>query len=153
MNGTAFGIPGLNDKKVDAAATLKSYLHRKGYRITPQRMAVLDAIIRTENKHMSAREIHAVVQKQYPGLLGVSTVYKILRMLEREGLVNKLDLLDNTGHYEMSLDDAHCHLLCLECGSISETEEEFVQHICDLLKKENSFIVQKRFLVFYGYLQ
>ena len=128
---------------MDAAVNLKSFLQRKGYRITPQRMAVLDAIVRNENKLLSAREIHAVVQKQYPGLLGVSTVYKNLRILVREGLVNKLDLLDNTGHYEMSLDDAHCHLFCLECGSISGTEEEFIQHICDLLKKENSFTVFK----------
>lgn len=132
------------------ATNLKSYLHKKGYHVTPQRMAVLDAIMRDENKHLSASEIHAFVQKQYPGL-GIATVYRNLHILEQEGLVNKFDLLDNTGHYEMNLGNAHSHLLCLSCGSISETEEDFVQHICDLLKQESNFSVQKRALVFYGY--
>jgi len=133
------------------AATLKSYLHKRGYRITAQRMAVLDEITRNENKHLSASEIHSVVKLQYPRL-GIATVYKNLRMLEQEGVVNKFDLLDNTGHYEMGLDyDAHCHLLCLACGCINESEEDFVQHICELLQKKSGFIMQKRALVFYGY--
>lgn len=139
------------EKKMDNA-TLKSYLQSRGYRITPQRMAVLDAIIGDENKYLNATEIHAVAQKQYPGL-GIATVYKNLRMLEREGLLNKLGLLDNAGRYEMNQDEAHCHLICIECGSISETREAFAQNVCDLLKQEDGFTVQKRALVFYGHCQ
>lgn len=70
-------------------ATMKSYSHKRGYRVTPQRMAVLDAIMRDENKHLNTSEIHAVVQKQYPGL-GIATVYRNLRMLEWEDLA-KID--------------------------------------------------------------
>lgn len=130
------------------AAILRAYLHQKGYRLTAPRMAILDAIIRDENKHLSANEIHLIVQKQHPGL-GIATVYKNLRMFEQEGLINRFEL-DNAGHYEINLDDAHCHLLCLKCGSITESEQTLLRHIGDLLEKENGFKLQKRPLVFYG---
>jgi Fur family ferric uptake transcriptional regulator len=129
---------------------LKSYLHKKGYRITNQRMAVLNAIIQAENKHLNASEIHALVKKQYPGF-GLATVYKNLRVLEQEGLVNKLDLSDNTRHYEINLSEPHCHLLCLKCGHIEELGDAFYKSLYDLLWHESRFTIEKRSLVFYGY--
>lgn len=132
------------------AASLKSYLHKKGYRITNQRMAVLNAILQDENKHLNASEIHTLVKKQHPGF-GLATVYKILKVLEQEGLVNKLDLSDNTWHYEVNPDEPHCHLLCLKCGKIEELGDDFYQSLNDLLLQKSQFNIEKRSLVFYGY--
>lgn len=132
-------------------ANLKLYLHKKGYRLTAQRIAVLKAVIR--NRHMSASEIHAEVKKEYPGI-GIATVYKTLRILEQEGIVNRFDLHNNTGHYEISRDcDTHIHLICLECGMISDFAEVFVQQICDTLQKNSGFVVQKSNMTFYGYCE
>lgn len=132
------------------ASSLKSYLHKKGYRITNQRIAVLNAIMQNENKHLNAREIHALVKKQYPEF-GLATVYKNLRVLEQEGLVNKLDLFDNTWHYEMNLSEPHCHLLCLKCGTVKELGDGFNHFLYELLLQESNFTIEKRALVLYGY--
>lgn len=132
-------------------AYLKLYMHERGYRLTAQRLAVLNAVM--HNRHMSASEIHSVVRQEYPGI-GIATVYKTLRMLEQEGVVEKFDFLNNTGHYEISREyDTHVHLICLECGMISDFRDTSIRQICESLQKNNGFVVQKSNMNFYGYCE
>ena len=57
-------------------------LRDEGFRITPQRIAILDYILKTED-HPSADLIHRVVRKRYP-MVSLSTVYKTLDFAQRK---------------------------------------------------------------------
>jgi Fe2+ or Zn2+ uptake regulation protein len=85
----------------------------RGFKATPQRVAVLEAI-RAE-QHQSLEGIRA----RCPGV-GIVTVYRTLDLLSQLGLVRRLDLGDGS-RYELA-EDHHHHLICEECGSVAEFE-------------------------------
>ena len=60
----------------ETSHNLTEELTRQGYRMTPQRMMIVDAIEHTEN-HISAEDIFRQVVAKYPNV-NVSTVYRTL---------------------------------------------------------------------------
>ena len=45
---------------------LKEDLKKKGYKLTPQRRAIVDTIVLNEGKHLTAEEIYDEVKKRLP---------------------------------------------------------------------------------------
>ncbi len=86
----------------------------RGYRATPQRLAVLRAL--AAEQHQSLEEIRARCPE-----VGLVTIYRSLDMLSGIGVVRRLDLGDGP-RYELA-GDHHHHLICESCGEISEFEE------------------------------
>ncbi|MDE3077884.1 MAG: transcriptional repressor, partial [Chloroflexota bacterium] len=60
-------------------------LQTLGYRLTPQRQLVWDAV-RRSGRHVSAEEICAEIQKTIPSF-NIASVYRTLELLEKVGLV------------------------------------------------------------------
>lgn len=85
-----------------------------GYKVTPQRRAVLEAI--AAEQHQSMAEIRGRCSG-----VGLVTVYRALELLSGLGLVRRLDLGDGP-RYELA-EDHHHHLICEDCGSVSEFEQ------------------------------
>jgi Fur family ferric uptake transcriptional regulator len=85
-----------------------------GYKATPQRRAVLRALV--EEQHQSLEEIHARCPE-----VGLVTVYRTLDLLGNLGIVRRLDLGDGS-RYELA-ENHHHHMICESCGDISEFEE------------------------------
>ena len=85
-----------------------------GYKATPQRMAVLRALV--EEQHQSLEEIRARCPE-----VGLVTVYRTLDLLGSLGIVRRLDLGDRA-RYELA-ENHHHHLICESCGDISEFDE------------------------------
>jgi Fur family ferric uptake transcriptional regulator len=86
----------------------------RGYKATPQRMAVLRALV--AEQHQRLEEIRA----RCPDI-GLVTLYRTLGLLGELGIVRRLDLGDGT-RYELA-EDHHHHMICESCGDISEFEE------------------------------
>ena len=86
----------------------------RGYKATPQRLAVLRAL--ATEQHQSMGEL----RRRCPQV-GVVTVYRTLDLLSKLGIVRRMDLGDGP-RYELA-EDHHHHLICESCGDISEFEE------------------------------
>ena len=56
---------------------LKEDLKKKGYKLTPQRRAIVDTIVLNEGKHLTAEEIYDEVKKDCPEI-GLATVYRTI---------------------------------------------------------------------------
>ena len=89
-------------------------LRGRGYKATPQRLAVLRAL--AAEQHQSMQEIRG----RCPGV-GLVTIYRTLDLLSEIGAVRRLDLGDGP-RYEMA-EDHHHHLVCESCGDVSEFEK------------------------------
>lgn len=89
-------------------------LRGRGYKATPQRVAVLEAV--GAEQHQSFDEIRG----RCPGV-GVVTVYRTLDLLSEIGLLRRLELGEGP-RYELA-GDHHHHLICESCGGVSEFEE------------------------------
>ena len=85
-----------------------------GYKATPQRTAVLRALI--AEQHQSLEEIRSRCPE-----VGLVTVYRTLDLLGELGVVRRLDFGDGA-RYEIA-EDHHHHMVCESCGDISEFEE------------------------------
>ncbi len=130
----------------------KEQLKEKGYKLTVQRQAVLDVISRHEGEHLSPEEIYENVKKDYPDI-GLATVYRTLILLNKLGLIYKIDFDDGRSRYELNRereDHRHHHIICTECGSVEEVEEDLLESLENQILKNKGFIVKNHRVKFYG---
>ncbi len=95
-------------------------LRAAGYRLTPQRESVLAAIADSE-AHLTAEDILQRVRVRYP-YLNKSAVYRSLDLLTQLGLVTQTDLGQGRVEYELHQHPHHHHLVCRDCGSITQVD-------------------------------
>jgi Fur family ferric uptake transcriptional regulator len=96
-------------------------LKSMGYRLTPQRMMVVEAL-HGADKHVSAEEIYAQVHARYP-YANISTVYRTLELLKELGLVTEIALGDGCVRFHPAEKGHHHHLVCQKCGRIIDLPE------------------------------
>ena len=131
---------------------LKEDLKKKGYKLTPQRRAIVDTIIQSEGKHLTAEEIYDEVKKVCPEI-GLATVYRTIQLFEQIGLVSKLQLNDGCSRYEIVHSDErhmHHHLICNICNAVIEVEDDLLEQLEDKIKKQYKFKILDHSVKFYG---
>lgn len=128
---------------------LLAELKRRGYKVTPQRRAILQALCAFE-RPPSAREILENIRVAFPEI-SLDTVYRNLNLLAGAGLVHQINLqARESTRYEVG-GSHHHHLVCLGCG-----ESVCVTH-CAMGKRELALAREKEFRVvshafeIYGY--
>ena len=133
----------------------KKQLHESGFKLTPQREATLLVLLENEKDHLSAEEIFFFVRKKSPEI-GLATVYRTLEILTDLKIVDKVSFNDGVSRYALRKEGAkhfHHHLLCLECGSIEEVEEDLLTGVEDIVEKKYHFLVKDHRLTFHGVCQ
>jgi Fur family ferric uptake transcriptional regulator len=123
-------------------------LREKGYRLTPQRMMVLEAI-EASHDHISAEEIHARACVKYP-YINMSTVYRTLELLKEQGLVAETDLGGGRFLYHPAGKAQHHHLVCLKCGKVTDIEVSAFQQLRDELRDKYSFDAELEHIAVFG---
>ena len=123
-------------------------LREIGYRLTPQRLMILDAIASTDG-HISAEEIHEEVQVAYP-YLDISTVYRTLDLLKTLRLVSETDMGRGHAQYELLSKGLHHHLICRECGRILDMENSILNPLQRAIEEEYDFHAEIEHLAVFG---
>jgi len=95
-------------------------LHTAGYRLTPQRRAILDYLAATD-VHPSAQQVFQKVQQTHPDI-SLATVYNTLAILVRLGHLKILEL-EPDNRYETN-PGPHINLICDICGKIQDLERD-----------------------------
>lgn len=96
-------------------------LTTKGLRVTPQRVAILEAIVSLDN-HPSAENIIDFVKKNYPNI-SVGTVYKVLDSFIENNLLKKVKTESGTMRFDPLLNKHH-HLYCETSDRIEDYKDE-----------------------------
>ncbi|HEV2372400.1 MAG TPA: transcriptional repressor [Streptosporangiaceae bacterium] len=129
------------------ARTWDSELRARGYRVTPQRQLVLEAVTKLE--HASPEEIWADVQRTARGV-NISTIYRSLELLEELGLVTHTHLGHGAPRYHLAEEAEHVHLVCSKCGRISQVGPEAVASLVTALRENYGFETDVGHLTVYG---
>ena len=124
-----------------------SSLRDEGFRITPQRIAIVDYLLKTED-HPSAELIHKVVRKRYP-MVSLSTVYKTLDLLREKKLVNEMEV-EGEARFDAHT-DAHVNLVCIKCGRIDDLDEESLKDIQVKAARKSKYLILKSNFELHGY--
>jgi Fur family transcriptional regulator, ferric uptake regulator len=107
---------------------LRTSLHDRGQRLTPQRQRVLALFERIgEGSHLGAEEVHQRLLRAQERV-SLATVYRTLRLLSGMGLLQELELPEGGRRFELAGDAHrdHHHLVCVRCGSTEEFENSEV---------------------------
>lgn len=126
---------------------LVSSLREEGFRITPQRIAIVDYLLKTAD-HPSADRIHRVIQKKYP-MVSLSTVYKTLELLKEKRLVNEIEV-DGEARFDAHT-EKHINLVCMNCGKIEDVDEDRLKDIQMRAAKKSKYIILKSSFELFGY--
>lgn len=123
-------------------------LRARGLRLTPQRLAVLDAA-REVGGHQTADAIFARVRATHPYVSRV-TIYRALAWLKGQGLVSETDLGGGQIEYEPVGARRHHHLVCLRCGVRQEFPDDLVAPLDAALRARYGFAPRIDHLALFG---
>jgi Fur family peroxide stress response transcriptional regulator len=112
-------------------ATLKNC----GLKITPQRIAVFEAVINLNN-HPTAENIAEFIKENHPNL-ATGTVYKTLDTLVECGIINKVKTDSDVMRYDAVIEKHH-HLYSSKSDRIEDFYDNELNEILDnYLKNKN----------------
>jgi Fur family ferric uptake transcriptional regulator len=114
-----------------------SELRAKGYRLTPQRQLVLEAVDRLG--HATPDDVVTEVRRTASGV-NISTVYRTLDLLEQLGLVSHAHIGHGAPTYHPA-SARHVHLVCRSCGRVEEAPPDIVAGPVAQLRKDRGFVV------------
>jgi Fur family transcriptional regulator, ferric uptake regulator len=122
-------------------------LRARGYRVTPQRQLVLEAISVLD--HATPEEIAERVQQTARGV-NISTIYRTLELLDKIGLVTHSHLNHGAPTYHLASDANHAHLVCQNCGRITEVSPDGIKPLVVALQQGQGFETDVTHLTVFG---
>ncbi|CAB4729582.1 MAG: transcriptional repressor [Actinobacteria bacterium] len=126
---------------------LRSKLRGSGYRLTPQRELILQAVERLG--HATPDEVLAEVRTT-SSAVNVSTVYRTLEVLEQLGLVRHAHLSDRAPTYHSVTDHEHFHLVCRNCQRVVSVDAHVADGLVARLGEELGFVPDLGHLTVFG---
>ena len=122
-------------------------LRTAGFRITPQRQLVLEAV--TSLRHATPEEILGEVQSTASGV-NLSTVYRTLEVLEQVGLVTHAHIGHGAPTYHVVDDTPHIHLVCSRCRKVESIDGDDFAKYANKLENDNGFVVNISHVALHG---
>jgi Fur family ferric uptake transcriptional regulator len=119
-----------------AAEAVLEALRARGYRMTPQRRAIVTEIMQTSG-HISPQAIVARVRHRVPGV-NASTIYRTLDLLEELGYVSHAHLESGAEYHHLGTDE-HVHLVCSRCGRSQSVAAADVEALARAVRKRTGF--------------
>ena len=128
-------------------------IKRAGLKVTLPRVKILELLERHASSgaehHMSAEDVYKALLDSGEDI-GLATVYRVLNQFETAGLVSKLHFEGNQAVYEISTEEHHDHIVCLDCGRIEEFVDETIEQRQEAIANDYGFDLGDHSLVLYG---
>jgi len=127
----------------------------KETRNTRQRNLILDCLKEHCDSHMTVDEIFALLKDKGHDV-GIATVYRNLKSLEDQGLIEKVYISGGAAPCYKMLDETagnkhtHHHMICRNCGAIADFDEDLLDAIEKIVLVTKDFTVTDHRLSFYG---
>jgi Fur family peroxide stress response transcriptional regulator len=132
-------------QKSDAAAI--EALRRKGYKATPQRIAICRFALHSRD-HPTARGIYNEVKRVHP-TVSLATVYKTLQLFKELDLIQELNFPKGQARFDSHM-KPHINLVCLQCGNIKDLDDPTTREIVERVATTTKFTATGQRLDVYG---
>ena len=123
-------------------------LREKGGRLTPQRVAMLRILAKSEG-HPNAEQIYERMKANFP-TTSLATIYKTLTLLKDLGEVLELNFASVCSRYDGNKPYPHPHVICTKCGQILDPEFEAVAGISQEIARQTGYQITHQQLNFFG---
>ncbi len=132
----------------EALTEATNRLEARGHRATPQRAAVIAALL-AQRRYVTAQDLHTALRRVQPHL-GLATVYRTLELLIESGLAESFPQPNNEMRYAFCSARHHHHLVCRRCGLVAEAPGCSLKAIEEELGRQNQFAITDHALTFFG---
>ncbi len=122
-------------------------MRERGFRVTPQRQLILDAICEGKG-HTTPHEIYERVRVKVP-VINRTTVYRNLDFLCDMRLVVATQI-GREMFYEIAGENPHHHLVCRQCNKVEQIGHDTVKALFDKIEREQRFTVDMDHLALFG---
>jgi Fur family ferric uptake transcriptional regulator len=129
-------------------AAITAQLHQGGYRVTPQRQLILDAICRLGG-HVTPEQVYDHVRAITPSL-NRATVYRTLNFLADQRIITVAAVPGGQQRYALPGPDPHHHLVCRQCQATLEVPDHEMHHVFRQIQKRYGFVIDMGHISFLG---
>jgi Fur family ferric uptake transcriptional regulator len=126
-------------------------LRRHGYKLTPQRRAVVGTIASSPD-HLTPSAIYQKIHRERSDI-GLVTIYRTLEILARLGLICELHAGGSCRSYTIGAPEHHHHLICSSCGEVVDFSGYDLSSLEERLSRETGFEIEDHLLEFIGLCQ
>jgi Fur family peroxide stress response transcriptional regulator len=123
-------------------------LRDKGYRLTPQRLALLK-IIAASKRHPNAEQIYEQMKADFP-TTSLATIYKTLSLLKDMDEVLELNFAGMGSRYDGNKPYPHPHVICTKCGQILDPEFPAMAELTQVMAQQTGYEITHHQLNFFG---
>ena len=121
-------------------------LRKNGYKVTPQRLAVYEAI-NNNPTHPNAEAIYKILQPNYPSM-SLATVYKTMEIFAKIGIVQVLQCAEDAHRYDDNT-TPHAHIRCEKCNRVIDIDMD-QEGLRKLAAEQSGFVVNGVSISFVG---
>jgi Fur family ferric uptake transcriptional regulator len=130
-----------------SSADWRERLREKGYRLTPQRELILEAV--ETLGHATPDEVLAEV-RTHSTAVNASTVYRTLEVLEELDLIRHAHLSDRAPTYHSTSEHEHFHLVCRNCHKVISVDPDVLTLVSERLQADHGFTIDVGHLTVFG---
>jgi Fur family ferric uptake transcriptional regulator len=124
-------------------------LKKTGLKVTLPRLKVLSIFENSKEKHLTAEGIY----KEMLGSgdeVGLATIYRVLTQFEQAGLLIRHHFESGKAVFELHDKAHHDHIVCLQCGHVTEFVNEEIEKLQTKVAEEHGFRIIEHSLIIYA---
>ncbi len=119
-----------------------------GLKVTLPRLKILGILENATHKHLSAEDVYKLLLDAGEDV-GLATVYRVLTQFESAGLVSRHNFEDGHAVFELSSDEHHDHMVCVDSGQVIEFFDEQIEKLQHDIAEKHGFELIDHSLVLY----
>jgi len=128
--------------------TIIRKLRENNYKLTPQRLAIIGVIARSEG-HPSVENVYDRLKEDFP-TMSIATVYRNIMMLKSLGEVLELGFADGSNRYDGNKPFPHPHVICTRCKTIIDPDLASLKDLTEEVSEETGFVIRYHRVDFFG---
>ncbi|AOM02568.1 ferric iron uptake transcriptional regulator [Cobetia marina] len=123
-------------------------LRKAGLKVTLPRVKILQILEKSMDRHLSAEDVYKALLEAGEDV-GLATVYRVLTQFETAGLVMRHNFDGGHAVFELSQEEHHDHMVCLDSGEIIEFCDPEIERRQREIVEEHGYELVEHALVLY----
>ena len=124
-------------------------LKKTGLKVTLPRLKIMEIFDNSKQKHLSAEDVYKLMIGGGEEI-GLATIYRVLTQFEQVGLLLRHHFEGGKAVYELNEKSHHDHIVCLQCGHVTEFVNEEIENLQTKVAEEHGFRIIEHSLIIYA---